>query len=220
MDDTTDAYRSTRLTSLARAAFGFRRLPTMASWGATNEEVVAVLPGDELVGVAKYRTTHAVTIAASPEDVWPWLAQMGQGRGGLYSYDWLENLLGLHMHSASRVVPELQAVAVGDVVRMVPEGTQPPLHFVVARVEPPYLLVLGPDGSRAGAFAKNLPYPCWTFALRALDGGGSRLVVRFQSDFRSTAVGWLVNKYALLPVHFIMERKMLLGIKDRAEHAA
>jgi hypothetical protein len=220
MDEIDTRYRATRLTNLARAAFGLHRLPTMASWGSTPAEVVAVLPGDELVGQAKYRTTHAVSIDAAPEEVWPWLVQMGQGRGGLYSYDWLENLIGLHMHSAECVRPDLQGLTVGDIIRMVPEGTEPPLRFAVARLEPPNLLVLGPDGSRAAAFAHNLPYPCWTFQVTATDDGRSRLVVRFQSDFRSTRVGWVMNKYALLPIHFVMERKMLLGIKERVERAA
>ena len=202
------------------AAYGISRWPRMTSWGATTTEAAEVLPGDEIVGEPKYRTTHAVTIDAPVERVWPWLVQMGQGRGGLYSYDWLENLAGLRMHSAERIVPELQGLAVGDLVRLVPEGTDPPIAFVVDRIDPPYLLVLGPAGSREEAIEAGLPYPSWTFRLRPVAARSSRLVVRFQSDFKPTTLGWLMNKYALEPVHFVMERKMLLTIKERAERAA
>jgi hypothetical protein len=198
-------------------AYGLSRWPDMAHWGATPEEVAAELPGDEIVGRPRYRTTHAITIDAPVERVWPWLVQIGQGRGGMYSYDWLENLFGLHMHSADQIVPGLQRLAVGDHVRLVPEGSDPEIRFVVARLDPPYVLVLGPDGSREDAYRAGLPYPCWTFRLCPVGATASRLVVRFQSDFKPTPTGWLVNKIALEPVHFAMERKMMQGIKERAE---
>jgi hypothetical protein len=178
------------------------------------------MPGDEIVDHPRYRSTRAIRIDAPSSQVWPWLVQMGQGRGGLYSYDWLENLLGLHMHSADSIKPELQHLVVGDQVRLVPEGTEPPLRFTVARIDAPHVLVLGPDGTREAALAAGLPYPCWTFQLVDLPGGvGCRLVVRFQSDFAPTPLGLLMYKYALTPVHFVMERRMLLGIKNRAEGA-
>lgn len=198
-------------------AYGVARWPEMTRWGATEAEVMAIMPGDEVVGHAKYRSTHAITIDAAAADVWPWLVQLGQGRGGLYSYDWLENLLGLHMHSADRVDPKLQGLAVGDAVRLVPEGTEPPLRFIVARIDEPSVLVLGPDRDRAAAFAAHLPYPCWTFQLTPAGADRCRLVVRFQTDFDPTPMGWLAYKHALQPVHFVMERKMMLGIKQRAE---
>lgn len=194
--------------------------PRMTVWGATPEEVDEVLPGDEIVGRAKYRTTHALTIGVPADEVWPWLVQLGQGRGGMYSYDWLENLVGLDMHSADRIVPELQDLRVGDQVSLVPEGTEPALGFRVAVVEPPYLLVLGPDTLRSEAMKAGLPYATWTFRLTPEPGERSRLVVRFQSDFRPSTMQFLVNKYALEPVHFVMERKMMLTIKERAERAA
>lgn len=102
---------------------------------------------------------------------------------------------------------------------MVPEGTTPDLAFAVVRMESPHLLVLGADGSREEAMAAGLPYPAWTFWLRPLEEARTRLVVRFQSDFAPTVTGWLMNKYALAPVHFWMERKMLLTLRQRAEGA-
>jgi hypothetical protein len=207
-------------TALLAAAYAGARWPVMATWGATPEEVAARMPGDELVGEAKYRTTHAVTVDAPAEELWRWLVQIGQGRGGMYSYDWLENLLGLQMHSARAIDPALQDLELGDRIRMVPEGTTPDLAFTVTRIEPPLLLVLGPDGTRADAMAAGLPYPAWTFLLRPLDQARTRLLVRFQSDFAPTVAGWLMNKYALAPVHFLMERRMLLRLKERAEAGA
>ena len=208
------------LGAAAGAGYVASLWPKMTSWGARHDEVDEALPGDDLVGQARYRATHAVTITSTPEQVWPWLVQMGQGRGGLYSYDWLENAVGLHMHSADRIVPSLQSLAVGDVIRMVPEGNEPSLRFAVAQIDAPHLLVLGPDTTRDEAFAKNMPYPCWTFRLSADGPSCTRLVVRFQSDFEPSPMGLLMNKYALQPVHFVMERKMMLGIKRRAENAA
>lgn len=208
------------VAAAAGTAYGISRWPRLAIWGATQHEVDEALPGDEIIGDAKYKTTHAVTIDAPVEKVWPWLVQLGQGRGGMYSYDWLENLVGLDIHSADRIVPELQQLALGDVVRLMPEGTDPPIYFVVARIEPPHLLVLGPHGSREEAYDAGLPYPCWTFQLTELNPITTRLVVRFQSDFKPSRSAWLMNKYALEPVHFVMERKMLLGIKERAERVA
>lgn len=121
---------------------------------------------------------------------------------------------------AHRIDPALQRLTVGDVIRLVPEGTEPSLRFAVARVEAPHVLVLGPGTSRVSAFAAGLPYPCWTFQVLPTGVSTSRLVVRFQSDFAPTPMNWMMYKYALKPVHFVMERKMMLGVKQRAEHAA
>lgn len=175
------------------------------------------LPGDEVVGQADYRATRGIDIDVPPESVWPWLVQLGQGRGGLYSYDRLENLLGLDIHSVDTIVPELQDVAVGDRVRLVPEGTEPDLAFTVLRLEPPEVLLLGADGSPQDALDAGLPYPTWVFVVRPRGDGGSRLVVRFQAVVPDSAGQRLAYRYLLGPAHYIMERRMLLGIKQRAE---
>ena len=95
--------------------------PRQLRWGATDQERDDSLPGDELVANADLSATRAITIRASADQVWPWIAQLGQGRGGFYSYDFLENLIGCDIHSADRIVPEWQHVAVGDEVRLAPE---------------------------------------------------------------------------------------------------
>lgn len=114
-------------------------------WGATPAEVAAVLPGDEFVPEPAEQATLAVTVAASAGEVWAWLVQMGADRGGMYSYDWLENLIGLHIHTADEVREEWQHLAVGDQVVVAPEGWGPlpdGYAFRVALVDPPRTLVL------------------------------------------------------------------------------
>jgi hypothetical protein len=205
---------------MALAGYATLIRPRLLRWGATDQEVAEPLAGDEVVAQPRYQTTHAVTIYASPGQVWPWLVQLGQGRGGLYSYDWLENLFGLGFRSADRIIPDLQALQVGDQVWLAPRDSAVPLWYQVLDIQPPQILVLGPHGDRQEALAQGLPWPTWTFVLRDLGNGSSRLIVRMRSDFKPTLLGLVTNKYALEPVHFAMERKMLLGIKERAEHAA
>ena len=194
--------------------------PRILRWGASDEEAAELLPGDEVVERPRYQTTHAVTIQAPPSKVWPWVVQLGQGRGGLYSYDWLENLFGLGFRSADRILPELQTLAVGDQVWLAPRESSMPLWYQVLDLQPPQMLVLGSHGDWEEALEQGLPWPTWAFVLRDLGAGRTRLVVRMRSDFKPTVVGLLANKYVLEPVHFAMERKMLLGIKQRAERAA
>lgn len=120
-----------------------------------------VLPGDELIGDARHRRTHAISIQASSRQVWPWLVQMGQGRGGFYGYDWLESLLGLHIHNAESIEPALQNIVLGDQIRLVPEP-QSRRSASPSRGRGPHVLVLGPEGTHTAVSAAGLPYPCWT----------------------------------------------------------
>ncbi|MHB8792824.1 MAG: hypothetical protein ACYC6O_05745 [Thermoleophilia bacterium] len=205
------------VSAAAIASYASILRPRILRWGATEEEVDAEMPGDDIVGTPRYVTNHAVTIHAPAALVWPWLVQMGQGRGGLYSYDWLENLLGFGIHSADRIIPEFQHLEPGDSIRLVREGYPADLRYEVVLVERERALVLRTPGSPAENFAKNLPYGTWTFFLRRLDEETTRLIARTRSDFRPSLSGYLWNKYGLEPAHSIMERRMLLGIKARAE---
>jgi hypothetical protein len=192
----------------AGAAFWFALRPWYNRWGATAAEARRTLPGDELIP-APHRLsqrTKAVTIDAPAEAVWPWLAQMGQGRGGLYSYEWLENLIGMEMRNADRIVPEWQRLQVGDLVRMGPEGKAPP-PFVVAAIEPGRALVIGHRDPTGAAWRDT-----YAFVLERLDARTTRLIHRN----RAQAV-WVWD--LLEPGYFVMERRMLLGIKERAEAA-
>jgi hypothetical protein len=179
-------------------------------WGATDEEFKVGLPGDELVGAADLTATRALTVRAGAEVVWPWIAQLGQGRGGFYSYDVLENLVGCDIHSAERVVADWQSIAVGDAVHLHPE-----VGLIVAVVKPGRALVL-----RGGVPIGRTPPPydfTWAFVLRDQTDGSTRLVVRERYGY-SRRWAWLLVEPVEL-ISFVMSRRMLRGIKQRAERA-
>jgi hypothetical protein len=201
-------------------AYAIAVRPRIVRWGATDDEVCRTLPGDDLVPQPRYRQTHAITVGVPPEDVWPWLVQMGQGRGGLYSYDRLQQAFGFELENVDSIVPELQRLAVGDEIRLVPADFRVPLRFIVATIEPERALVLRSPGTREGSFRSGLPVVSWAFVLDPIDALATRLIVRFRSDYDPTPAGLLFNGYGLEPVHFLMERKMLMGIRERAEQAA
>jgi hypothetical protein len=189
----------------------------MLRWGATDAEVAAALPGDELTANPRTQSTRAITIEAPAAAVWPWLAQIGQGRGGFYSYDALENLIGCDIHSAGRIVPEWQHPAVGDLVRMYRPGGGPP-PYEVARIDPGMALVLGHRGP-APDLAPGAPWAdSWAFTLRPIDADTTRLVIRS----RSLLGGVSHAAFYLLvdPPAFLMERGMLQGVKARAQGGA
>jgi hypothetical protein len=176
------------------------------TWGARAGEVAMKLPGDELLPGAGLVTTRAITIDAPPDAIWPWLVQMGSGRGGAYTYDWIENLFGLNMHSAGEILPEFQDLKAGDELPMGPR--QP-----VMRVE-----VLDPQ--RALAIRISDGNWAWIFALLP-EADSTRLISRN----RITTAGMppaarLFYRLFMEPGSLVMERKMLLGIKTRAERLA
>ena len=184
---------------------------TVSAMGATLEESEGRLPGDELIATADLSATRAITIRASTAEVWPWIAQLGQGRGGFYSYDFLENLVGCDIHSSRRIVPEWQDVRVGDQVSFAPG-----IGLAVALVEPGQSLVL-----RGGVPIGKAPPPydsTWTFALRDDPNGTTRLLVRERYAYSRPWARFIVVPTGVLSS--VMSRKMLRGIKKRAEGSA
>lgn len=149
--------------------------------------------------------------------MWPWLAQLGQGRGGLYSYDLLENLFGADIHTVDRVRPELQEIRPGDHIGLSPANTKVDLFLEVAVADPNHALVLRGPGTPQEAFRSGMGHPSWAFVMRSTGRHHVRLIVRWRCDFEPTVRGYLTWKYGIEPVHFVMERKMLKGIKTRAE---
>ena len=198
--------RAVALAAVATAACTGRRRQLRA--GATVAEAASTLVGDELLPRAHLRSTRAITIDAPPERVWPWLAQLGQGRGGFYSYDALENLVGCEIHSADTIVPELQELSVGDEVRLAPE-----LGLRVAALEPGRALVLR-GGIPMGSVAPPYDFT-WTFALRARPDGTTRLLVRERYAYIRPWAPLLVEPVSV--VSLVMTRAMLRGIRRRAE---
>jgi hypothetical protein len=187
-------------------------------WGATDDEVAAPLVGDEHVTEPAMQVTRAITIDAPPAAVWPWVAQLGADRGGFYSYDRLENLFGLGIHSADHVVEEWQDVHVGDIVYASRSRTG---GWLVVECRPGEALVLqvadvasrrplGRDEKLGWEFL-------WTFALVGTEDGRTRLLVRERVAFTNPVTRILMAPVGL--VSFVMTRRMLLGIRSRAEAA-
>jgi hypothetical protein len=189
-------------------------------WGAAPAETTQPLPGDGLVPQPVMGYTHAITIHAPAAEVWRWVVQIGQGRGGFYSYDVLENIVGCQIHSADRVKPELQMIQVGDNVRLGPQGF--PL-FRVGEVVPGQALVLraaDPQTSEVADFTDPMPEASapttWVFYVQPVDEATSRLIVRqrlYHAPKWMFAIMWRLVE----PVNFVMERKMMLTIRWRAE---
>ena len=176
------------------------------TWGATADEVSGRMPGDDLMPDPDMQTTRAITIEAPPGAIWPWLVQMGSGRGGAYTYDWIENLFALNMHSANEILPEFQDLKVGDAL---PLGSKAPR----LRVE-----VLDPD--RALVVRSEDGNWVWAFGLYP-DGKHTRLVSRNRIKTPgASAPARLAYTVVMEPGSLVMERKMLLGIKQRAERLA
>ena len=195
----------TRLFALA-VALGvvyvrFLRSPIL-NWGATTAETGAPLPGDELLANPDTVATRAIDIDAPASAVWPWIAQMGPSpRGGAYTYDWIENLLGLNMHSVDHVLPEFQNPRIGDTIGY---GSN---QMRLERVEPERVLAWrSEDGNWV-----------WTFVLDG-DARSTRLISR--NRFRLPSLVARIGMLPMEPGSLVMERKMLNGIKQRAERLA
>jgi hypothetical protein len=210
------------LAGATAAAYALAVRPRMLRWGAVDDELLQTFPGDDLVPNARIDATHAVTIHATPARIWPWLVQIGQGRGGFYTYDWIENIAGLNIHSTERILPEYQDLQVGDRVPLAPDGT----GLQVAILEAEKTLALHSD-TRSGAIG-GLPAMrpgdylagLWAFHLVEVEPGLTRLVERFKVDWNPGLVNSLAYHIFLEPVSFVMERGMLLGIQQRAESSA
>jgi hypothetical protein len=179
-------------------------------WGSSAGERDMALPGDELVADSSLTSTRAISIAAPVEAVWPWIAQLGQGRGGFYSYDLLENLVGCDIHSVDRIDPRWQSIAVGDDVRLHPD-----VGLRVARLDQGAALVLR-GGIPMGRVAPPYDFT-WAFIVRARADGTTRLVVRERYAYTRRWSALLVEPVEL--ISFMMSRRMLRGIKARAERA-
>lgn len=189
--------------------------------GATDHELARPMPGDELVLESKLGYTRAITIDAPVEQVWPWLVQFGQGRGGFYSYDALENLVGCEIHSVDEILPEHQRLEVGDMIR---SGRDTMPCWQVIDVQPPHHLVLIGAGTPADPQVpevvdevpeRGYVASTWQWSLEpADDGRRTRLIVR-QRETYSPNQSWLWH--LVEPFNFVMEHRMLRGIRDRAE---
>ena len=172
-------------------------------WGATEEEAHGAAAGDELMPDPDLVATRAVEIDAPPSAIWPWLVQMGPGRGGAYTYDWIERRLGIDIRNTDRIIPELQDLKVGDEIPM------PGYAMRVERLDPERAMVIR---------SSNQAW-VWSFELRPFDGH-TRLVSRNRFDFSALPVRDKLAYPVIEPGSWVMERKMLRTIKQRAERLA
>lgn len=221
------------LAAGAALAYRYGLRPWVRSWGIVPEDVSAVLPGDEIVAEATTTETRSITIDAAPQTVWPWLVQMGFGRGGWYSYDPMD----MSGTSSDAILPEFQTLAVGDVVPTHPGG-----GFLVKLLEPNRSLVLYSDtqmvqqeiaearasGANSGTVAieaKNMSGEAslpdftatWAFVLEPLPSGRTRLIERFRVHFGESDQPWTRTLPLVGFGLFMLMRKQMLGIKRRAE---
>jgi hypothetical protein len=186
---------------------------TRLRWGTRGTEATDPLPGDELVPHPKWTYTLGIDVAAPPEAVWPWIAQIGQRRGGFYSYQTLENMFGCRITNTTEILPEFQRPEVGGEIYLHPSA--PPMR--IEMVVPPHTLVL--FGSPADVAAqKSWGISTWQFVIVPDAAGGSRLLTRGRSDY---SPGWATRltfgRFPIEPITFVMSRKMMLEVKRLAE---
>ena len=187
-------------TGLVAYHLGVR--PHLLRWGASDLEVAGAFPGDDHIADPQLVSTRAITVEAQPRDIWPWLVQMGDGRGGLYSHDRLDMLFGyLQAPSAEVVLPQYQDLAAGDVI---PIGRGP--DWLVTIVDPERALVVEPQGAEL----------TWCWRIIPTADGHARLVSRVRSRVGKRWLLWALAPAIDMP-WFVMERQMLRGIARRAE---
>jgi hypothetical protein len=183
--------------------------PWHTRWGATNAEVKMVLPGDDIVTGEVSQTTRSITVHTTTAQIWPWLLQLGQGRGGMYSYDFLENLAGCDIHTLNAIDPTLQNLQLGDTILLGPQEGLP--YYRVVLLEPQKALVLQSINRTNGAAGET-----WGFYLIEQSGNLTRLVVRHRTPPSLDRTEQVVNRI-FEPIGFFMEHRMLYGIRDHAE---
>jgi hypothetical protein len=219
MRSETTAARYAALASILAAilsAFLMFVRPWYLRWGATGEETRGALPGDEIIPNAAGQETRAITIHAPAHEVWPWLAQIGQDRAGFYSFDLLENLVGCEMPATDRLYAELQSWRVGDKLWMYPPRKAGGAGVATLRTYVPGR-VLG-FGTRQ--FGTPLGAPengSWSFILEPLDGSTTRLIVRGRSAPGRSLLWTALDRFVFEPAHFVMERRMMITLKQHAE---
>lgn len=191
-----------------------------AHWGLDEATAARYYPGDGLVAEPSWSWTHGVEINAPPEEVWPWVVQIGQDKAGFYSYEWLENLVGCDVRNAERVHPEWQELRPGDTLRLHKDSAA----LIITAVEPGrYFIAHGETDPHTGgpidpATPERSVRVSWLFFVEAIDGKRSRFISRYRAacgaDWRARI---MFGPLLMEPIGFVMDRRMLLGVKERAE---
>lgn len=174
------------------------------------------LPGDEIVATATFQETRAITINAGVDRIWPWLAQLGQDRGGFYSFDLLENLVGCEMPTSDRLLPERQRWQLGDKLWMYPPDKAGGSGFATLRSHIPGV-ALGFGTRAVGTALHEAEDGSWSFVLDPIDDSTTRLLVRGRGSAGRSLLGRAFDRTIFEPVHFAMERRTMIGLKQLAE---
>lgn len=196
----------------AIAAYVYALRPWHLRWGVTDEEMNAALPGDTIIPDAEISVTHAITVNAPVTEVWKWLVQIGQDRGGFYSYSWLENLFGLRVQNTDEIVPEWQELRVGDFVRSAHEEWLGGQYKDIAG-----WFVAELESNRSLVLRDEIDHGSWSFVLKPIAENQTRLLIRARGKEPANLIQKLLHYGFFEPAHFLMERKMLLTLKERAE---
>jgi hypothetical protein len=186
----------------------------ITGWGATDRDRTRTLPGDDVIPGRVVTATNAITIEASPESVWPWLVQMGQGRAGFYTFTWIENFLGAHIHNVDQIEPSWQHLEPGDRIRLTPEkylGRFPGQYWTVRSVDTGHALVLSQS-------PPENPHPgTWSLVLEPAGHGRTRLLSRHTQDAPGRRLARRANRLFWTVGASFMEYGVLQGIKRRSE---
>ncbi|HYN10916.1 MAG TPA: SRPBCC family protein [Vicinamibacterales bacterium] len=205
--------------TLILGAFLVHVRPWYLRWGATDAEVGRALPGDDIVPAAISQQTRAITIDAPVERVWPWLAQLGQDRGGFYSFDLLENAVGARMPTDDVLRPNRQTWVLGDRLWMYPPDRAGGTGFATLRVYVPGR-VLGFATRAVGTRLSEPENGSWSFVLEPVGPDATRLLIRGRLAPGRPAAGVAFDRLVFEPIHFFMERRMMLGLRELAERRA
>lgn len=206
------------LTALALFAAAFFAVvrPWYVNWGASAEERLKSLPGDDIIPDARSQQTRAITITAPADFVWPWLAQLGQDRGGFYSFDFLENLVGCEMPTTDVRRAEKQTWQLGDKLWMYPKDKAGGAGFATLRVFVPGRAL----GFATRSLGTGLSEPedgSWSMVIDPVRPNSTRLLVRGRGAYGRSLLGVSFDRSIFEPIHFAMERRMMIGIKQLTE---
>jgi len=182
-------------------------------WGARAEELARLFPGDDLIACPRWQSTHAITVHTPRFVAWQWLVQLGANRGGMYSYEGLENLAGCNLHNADQITPEYQQLEPGNVITIHPKAPTMKVEIVV---DERYILIHNDDREE---HPESYIHMTWLLYLDEIDSARIRLISRSRNDYSPSLANKLwMGPLFVEPIGFVMERKMLLGIKQHAEN--
>jgi hypothetical protein len=212
---------------VAAAAVGLQTLayralvrPRLLNWNASPRDIDRSWPGDQLTPVPHSIATRAIEIEATPLEIWPWIGQIGQDRGGFYSYTWLENIFGAQISNTEKLVADYQKRKVGDTVWLAARKAYGGrARMVVAQLDAPHSMVLiYPDDAEVFIGEGRARYGTWAFILDPIDERRTRLVMRTRAGEFDSTVRRLLDFAFWEPAHFIMETRMMRTIKRLAEN--